>query len=210
MWSLRFDSELEPWAIVPEAHEQERREGWADAVATAVEERWNPGGAVEFSQGIDAVLRTLLERRPAGVLRDLVTWPLPMAWPARVTFLLMRSEGAVDWGDRGYRSTVYPDSPFGAGVQYTRRTPADEAGNEESVDSVIVFDRGDVALCVRVHIMPANMYLLVIGEIADAISACSLTDDEGRLFHASGAEHRVPGDDDMWPVALSETAAAHD
>lgn len=207
-WKLRCASDLDAWAVVPGEHEEQRRVEWRDAVANAVEARWHPSGDDGFSTGLRSVLDALLEHRPAGALCDLVAWPSPAPWPAQVTFMLADLDDAPDLHAQGYIASPYLEGPFGAGTQYTRHTPLEAEPEIEMIDSIIVFDRGDIALCVRIQPMPAAMYVLMLGEIAAMIEGCSLADENGEEFRAADGPYRLPGNDDAWVTGRDEREAA--
>lgn len=200
MWELRVDSSLDAWAVVPAPDENERRQTWADTVARTVEANWNADEDPRFSELLVEVLEQLQQPRPDIVIADLVAWPIRSPFPVRVSFLLTASDESADWASYGFEASPYLQGPFGEGMQYSRRTPSEAAeGPGETVDSVIVFDRTDVALHLRVHPCPLEVYILSSDAIAELIDGCVLTDSTGKPFTTGKSDYRVLGDSDQWP-----------
>ena len=201
MWRLRFGAPIEAWAAVPASHELERRRSWTRVVGDAVRSRWSADEVDRASQTLDDILEGLQRSRPELALADLVTWPTRSPLPLRVTFVIASDVAATDWEARGYESSPYLHGPFGEGVQHTRRTPSELDLDVESVDAVIVFDRGDVALVVRVHTCPLAMYVASASNIAALIETCELSDASGAPFTTGVHEHRELEASDAWPTA---------
>ena len=200
MWRLRFGAPLGAWAVVPARDEIERGRSWAQVVADAVRSRWTEDEVERSSRTLDDVLEALQRSRPEGALADVVTWPTRSPLPLRVTFVVATDVAATDWEARGYEASPYLHGPFGEGVQHTRRTPSELDLGVESVDAVIVFDRGDLALVVRVHTCPLAMYVASAPDIAALIAACELTDESGMPFTTGVHEHRALEGADAWPA----------
>lgn len=204
MWRLRFGEALDAWAVVPAPDELERRASWGPVVADAVRSQWTTDEVERWSAALDEVVETLQRTRPAGTLADLVTWPMRSPLPLRVTFVAATDAATTDWEAHGYESTPYLHGPFGEGVQHTRRTPPDLSSGAESVDAVIVFDRGDLSLVVRVHPCPVVMYVASAAMVADLVDASELTDASGAPFTTGVRAHRVLGDADLWQMEAGD------
>lgn len=204
MWRLRFGPALDAWAVVPAPDELDRRASWGPVVADAVRSRWTATEVERSSRALDEVVEALQRTRPAGALADLVTWPMPSPLPLRVTFLAAADAASTDWEAHGYESTPYLHGPFGEGVQHARRTPPELGPGVESVDAVIVFDRGDLSLVVRMHPCPLVMYVASAAMIAELIDASELTDASGAPFTTGVHAHRVLEDTDLWHMEAGD------
>lgn len=204
MWQLRFDSSLDSWAVVPRADEQERRREWGSVVAGSLRRQWDLDQDEPFAVALSRVMEELLQSQPEGAIADLVTWPTRSPLPLRVTFHLVATDAATDWTARGFETAPYLQSPFGEGTQYSRRIPLELTQGIASLDSVIVFDRGDSALVVRVHACPVDTYVASAGTLADLIASCVLTDSTGRPFTTGKNEYRTVDDSDAWPEEGTE------
>jgi hypothetical protein len=200
MWQLRFDSPLDAWAVVPAPDEHERRREWGLTVADAVRTNWGANEDAHFSEVLVQVLDRLQRSRPEGTLVDLVAWPTRSPLPVRVTFQLAATDGvSTDWGSLGFEASPYLQGPFGEGVQYSRRVAPELARGVASIDAVIVFDRGDLALVVRVHTCPLETYTTAAAAIADLIDSCVLKDSTGQSFVTGKSKYRVADGSDVWP-----------
>lgn len=199
MWELRFEVPLDAWAVVPAPDEHERRREWGTVVADAVRTHWGIEDDARFSDALDQVLDMLQRSRPDGTLYDFVAWPTPSPLPVRVTFHVATDDQTIDWGALGFEASPYLQSPFGEGVQYSRRISPELTEGVVSIDSAIIFDRGDAALVVRVHACPLDAYMLSATAIAELIDACVLTDSAGRPFITGRQEYSLAGDADKWP-----------
>lgn len=206
MWQLRFDSSLVAWAVVPRPEEQERRREWGRVLAGSLRRQWELDPDGPFSHALSQTIDGLLRSQPGGVLADLVTWPIRVPHPLRVTFYVVDTATSTDWAAEGFDSAPYLQSPFGAGVQYSRRIPPELDLGVVALDSVIVFDRGDVALVARVHACPIEVYVAGASTLADLIASCSLTDSTGRSFTTGSSEYLAPDGSDAWP---EEGAGVH-
>lgn len=207
MWELRIDPIPTRWAVVPEQADDELRAAWVAEVSQRVFDHWGTTGDGGLSEAFTRALRPVVDVRLPGTLREVITWPLPSLWPARVVFLLLPSSDGDDWSERGFRSTAYVGAPFGPGVQHTRtvRSGSETASDDGPIETVIVFDRGDMRLLVHVPPLPTQMHLLMAGPIADIIGRASLIDPEGALFRAAPDPRALPMTDaDLWPSDLVE------
>lgn len=199
MWQLRFDSSLVAWAVVPRPDEHERRGEWGHVVAGALRRQWEVDQDGPFSVALSEMTDALLSSQPEGALADLVTWPIRSPLPLRVTFHVLDTASSTGWTAQGFEAASYLQSPFGEGVQYSRRIPLELTKGIASLDAVIVFDRGDVALVVRVHVCPIEVYMASASILAELIAACDLTDSTGRSFTTGRSEYLTPDDSDAWP-----------
>jgi len=199
MWQLRFDSSLTAWAVVPRPDEHERRREWGHVVAGALRRQWDVDQDGPFSDALSQMTEALLSSQPKGALADLVTWPIRLPLPLRVTFYVLDSSTSTGWTAQGFEAAPYLQSPFGEGVQYSRRIPLELTNQIASLDAAIVFDRGDVALMVQVHPCPIDVYMASAGILADLIASCDLTDSTGRSFTTGRSEYLAPDDSDAWP-----------
>lgn len=199
MWQLRFDSPLDAWAVVPAPDEHERRRVWGSVVADAVKAHWKIDEGERLAELLGEVLDELQRSRPVGALADLVTWPTRSPLPVRVTFHVVTDDRAVEWASLGFEASPYLQSPFGEGVQYSRRIAPELAQGIASIDAVIVFGRGNEALVVRVHACPVDAYMMAAAAIAELIDSCVLADSTGRPFTTGRSEYLVPGEADQWP-----------
>ncbi|MGP6170258.1 hypothetical protein ACTU6V_03495 [Microbacterium sp. A204] len=198
MWELRFDGPLDAWAVVPAPDEHERRRQWGVVVADMVREYWEADEDARFSDALDQVLEMLQRSRPEGTLADLVTWPTHSPLPVRVTFHVAADDGATEWESLGFEASPYLSSPFGEGIQYSRRIAPELTQGSASIDAAIIFDRGDAALVVRVHACPLDAYMMAAPAIAETIDSCVLTDSTGNAFATGKREHLLPADSDQW------------
>ena len=199
MWQLRFDSSLVAWAVVPGPDEHERRRDWGAVVARALRRQWEVDQDEPFSDALSQAIEALLRSQPEGALADLVTWPIRSPLPLRVTFHVVATDMSPDWTERGFEAAPYLQSPFGEGVQYSRRIPPELTQGVAAIDAVIVFDRGDAALVVRVHACPMDIYVASASTLADLIASCGLTDSMGRSFTTGRSEYQMLDGSDMWP-----------
>ena len=199
MWQLRFDAPLDAWAVVPAPDEHERRREWGAVVANAVRTHWRIEDDARFSDALDRVLDMLQRSRPEGTLSDFVTWPTRSPLPVRVTFHVAAENQTTEWASLGFEASPYLDSPFGEGVQYSRRISPELTEGVASIDAAVVFDRVDAALVVRVHACPLDAYVSSASAIAELIDACVLTDSTGRPFTTGRRGYSSLGDADEWP-----------
>jgi hypothetical protein len=199
MWRLRFDSSLTAWAVVPRPDEHERRREWGRVVVGALRKQWEIDQDGPFSDALVQTTEALLSSQPKGALTDLATWPIRSPLPLRVTFYVLDAATSTDWEAQGMEASPYLQSPFGEGVQYSRRIPSEITQGVASIEAVIVFDRGDAALVVQVHACPIEVYVASASILADLIASCGLTDSTGRPFTTGRNEYLVPDDSDAWP-----------
>ncbi len=199
MWQLRFDSSLDAWAVVPRPDEHERRRQWGHAVERALRRQWEVDEDGPFSDALAQMAEALLSSQPEGAIADLVTWPIRSPLPLRVTFYVLDTATSADWKAEGFEAAPYLQSPFGEGIQYSRRIPLELTKGIASLDAVIVFDRGDVALMVQVHVCPIDVYMASADILADLIASCDLTDSTGRSFTTGRHEYLAPDESDAWP-----------
>jgi len=199
MWQLRVDSSLVDWAVVPGPDEHERRQEWGSVVAGALRRQWALDQDEPLAVGLSETIEVLMSSRPEGTLADLVTWPIRSPLPLRVTFHVVETGISTNWAAQGFEAAPYLQSPFGDGVQYSRRIPLELTEGIASLDAVIVFDRGDAALMVRVHPCPIDVYVASARSLADLIASCGLTDSTGGSFTTGGSEYLAPEGADAWP-----------